>query len=176
MKEVCENAMSAGLNVAQTMLDAGLVDILLSMLKGYESMADPKAGSRCGIWYGAMFALEVCLLGATDPAPIVAKLRGMKGTLCFIRDNPLEQFVSFGLVSGVQTTKISALVWGRDEHGVEFRQQDLDALILDIDHRAGTYNPMYHTHGQHILNLCVWSHAASGLTRRQPLTIAPVDP
>ena len=53
--------MSAGLNVAQTMLDAGLVGILLSMLKGYESMADPKAGSRCGIWYGAMFALEVCL-------------------------------------------------------------------------------------------------------------------
>lgn len=157
IKDVAENAMVSGINVAQPMLDGGLVDILIGMLQSYVTMEQRKDVSRCAVWYGAMFGLEVCLLGAVDPAPIIAKLRAeTKETFRFIRDNPIIQVASMGLVSGVQTTKIAAVVWGRDEQGgMDFRQQDLDALIVDIDHFAPTYNPMYSVHGVHILNLCV---------------------
>ena len=102
-------------------------------------------------WRPSVRAIEA------EIAPIIAKLRAeTKETFRFIRDNPIIQVASMGLVSGVQTTKIAAVVWGRDEQGgMDFRQQDLDALIVDIDHFAPTYNPMYSVHGVHILNLCV---------------------
>jgi hypothetical protein len=157
LKDVSELALSSGaVDVAQLMIDAGLVDVMIDMLREYQTLSRPNDASVGAVWYGALFGLEVCLSGATDPAPIMEKLHCIPEIFHYLRENPLFQLRDLGLDTRVNTAKIAALVWGRDEDfgGFEFKQEEIDSLIVDIDHRKeGNFNVMHHSAGQHILSV-----------------------
>ena len=61
--------------------------------------------------------------------------------------------------TGIQATRIAAVVWGRDDDGggLEFQQQDIDRLVLAADQRgtSASFFPLWEDAGQGILNLTV---------------------
>ena len=156
MKDLAESAEQ---DVAHALLDAGVVEISIGMLRAYQER--PGDASVAGCWYGMLFGLEVCLLGASDLARrgFVEKLRAQAAeTFQFVLDNPLVQWSPFQLESGVQAAKIAALVWGsldEDMDGITLKPEHLDALLGDLDHRKPSWHEVTDTHGQHILNLCI---------------------
>eukprot|EP01045_Picozoa_sp_COSAG04_P016866 COSAG04_NODE_1445_length_6714_cov_1.982162_6_plen_541_part_00 len=148
-------------HVVQPMLDAGAVDIAISTLTAYQMLGNPDEASVCAVAYGALAALEMLNLGSPQAQPIVDKLHSAGvDSFRYLLDHPLVFAAAFGLETGSQATKISALVWGRDDDGLAgltFKQHDMDKIVSLIDHRGplAGFAPMREDHGQAILSLCI---------------------
>jgi hypothetical protein len=159
LKDLTESSALAGIDVVQPILQAGLVDAAVSAVTAYQMLNNPEAASPCSLCYGALQTLERLL--ATSEAPlIVAKLRsGGVGAVRYLIDNPLVVMAKTGTETGVQATRIAALVWGRDDDsgGLAFKQHDIDKLVEVSDHRHhfATRLPMQARWGEVLLSLCV---------------------
>ena len=153
-------AQAAGVEVVQPLLDAGAVDVAISILTAYQMLGDPDEACNISVTLGSLYFLEVGLGSARDSEKIVAKLR-RAGVECirYLLDNPLSMIASLGLASGVQATKIAAMTWGRDDDvgGLSFKQQDIDNIVHVADHRGpgATLWPMRPNHGRYILSLSI---------------------
>ena len=103
-----------GVDVIQPLVDTGAVDLAISTLTAYQMLGKPEDATVCGLWWGALFTLEI-LLASPMAKPVAAKLRsaGMD-SVRFLLDHPLVQLGAMGLETGVPATRIAALVWGRD--------------------------------------------------------------
>ena len=112
-KDVTEGAQMAGVEVIQPLLEKGAIDLAIATLTAYQMLGNPEDASVCGVWWGALFTIEI-LLGSPQSGPIVAsKLRSAGvDSVRFLLDHPLVQIQDIGLVTGVTTTRIAALVWG----------------------------------------------------------------
>jgi hypothetical protein len=162
--QVAEQAHDAGIDVIDSLLDAGVVDTAISLLTAYQMLGNPQAANTMAVQYGVVNFLDMLLSSDCDTQvePIIAKLRAA-GVDCFryLLDNPLVTLASMYMETGANATRVAALVWGRDDdlelHGLAFKQQDVDKIVELADHRgpAATFFPMRANHGHPILSLCV---------------------
>ena len=97
----------------QPLLDAGALDIAISALTAYQMLGQPGQVGVCAFTYGALDTLEL-LLGSEKARPIVMeKLRSAgKDGFRHMLDNPLTHIGDMGFETGMQGTKIAALVRG----------------------------------------------------------------
>jgi hypothetical protein len=158
-RDVVESSALAGVEVVQPLLDAGAVDVAISVVAAYQMMNRPEATSVTAMLWGGLYTLEV-LLGSPQAELVAAKLRSAGvDSFRYLLDHALVQGKSVGIESSVMATKVAALVWGRDDDrgGLSFKQQDIDKVVEAAGHRgaAATWYPMAATHGQAILSLCV---------------------
>jgi len=156
-KDVVEGAQTAGLEVVQPLVDAGALDLAISTLTAYQMLDNPDEASVCAVWYGALFGLEI-LLASPEAKPVAAKLRSAGlDSVRYMIDHPLDQVKDFGMGTGQSTTRIAALVWGRDDDGggMRFRQQDIDKVVQVTGHRHITSNfyPLVVGYGKTVLSL-----------------------
>lgn len=169
-KDVTEQSQLAGVDVIPVLLEKGAIDLAISTLAAYQMLGNPEDASVCGVWWGALFTLEILLASPAASKPIVAKLRSAGvDTVRYLLDNPLEQL--FGLGTGITATRIAAEVWGRDDDGggLMFRQRDIDMLVEVTGHRDPTlaiFSRLTVGYGRPMLNLIV-----SDITKRLLLQV-----
>ena len=113
LKELVESGVLAGIEVVQPLLDAGLADAAVSAVTAYQMLGNPKHASPCSLCYGALQTLERLLATPRSQAePIVSKLRSAGvAAIRFLIDNPLVVMRDSGVETGIQATRIAALVW-----------------------------------------------------------------
>jgi len=113
LKELVESGVLAGIEVVQPLLDAGLADAAVSAVTAYQMLGNPKHASPCSLCYGALQTLERLLATPRSQAePIVSKLRSAGvAAIRFLIDNPLVVMRDNGVETGIQATRIAALVW-----------------------------------------------------------------
>ena len=101
-----------GANLPKLLLDTGLIDVAMSMLKAYELRGVSKVneGNVCGIW-GVVQMLTSNSLDLTSPEarPIVQQLQGIPSALRFLLDHPLSHFRYLGLTSSAAGMQVCAL-------------------------------------------------------------------
>ena len=160
IKDVAEPAQAAGIDVIPHLLEAGMLDMTIRNLTAYQLLGDPEQTSVAGILWGTLFLLEVLVLEAPDPAPIISRLRSAGvDAFRFVLDHPLALLGEIGMETGMHATNIAAAVWGKDEDGggFSFGQRDVDKVIQVADHHgsvAGLW-PLTARYGRSILNLCI---------------------
>ena len=88
-----------------------MVDMTIANLSAYQLTGSPEQTSVCTIYWGGLFLLEVLVLNAPDPAPIVSRLRSAGvDAFRFVLDNPLALFDELGMHTSVNAINIAAAV------------------------------------------------------------------
>lgn len=160
MKDISEGAQRTGVDVVQPLVDTGAVELAISTLTAYQMLGKPEDASVCGVWWGALFTLDL-LLGSPMAKPITEKMRSAGvDSVRYLLDHPLVQVDALGMETGVTATRIAALVWGRDDDGggLGFLQRDIDKVVKVTGHRDAAIShffPLTEGYGKAILNLAV---------------------
>jgi hypothetical protein len=124
--------------------------------------------------------LEVLVLEAPDPTPIVSRLRSAGvNAIRFVIDHPLALLGEIGTETSMHATNIAAAVWGGDEDGGgnSFGRRDVDKVIKVADHRgpvAGMW-PFNVRYRWSILNMCISDADKSLLLRCEDFIRVLVD-
>jgi hypothetical protein len=101
--------LHSGVDVVQSLIDAGAVDVAISSIQAYQ-MIGPKETSVCTVQWGALWCLDT-LLGSRHAEPICQKLRSAGvDAVRYVLDHPLAAMAAAGSESGTQATRIAALV------------------------------------------------------------------
>jgi hypothetical protein len=110
-RDVIKGAQQEGVNVIQPLLDVGALDIAISALNAYQMLGKPEQVGVCVFTFGVLDTLEL-LLGSEQARPIVtSKLRSAGvDSFRYMLDHPLAHVASMGMETGIQGTKIAALV------------------------------------------------------------------
>jgi hypothetical protein len=117
------------------LIDKGVVDAVISMLKAYELAGTRKVDDAN---VGGMVCVYLLLasldLSAAESRPIILQLEGIPTALRFMLDNPLFHFS--GYCTPAQGSIVCALAFGKEEgKSFEFAQRDVDAVC----HRCDPY-------------------------------------
>ena len=111
LRDVTEAAQQSGIEVVQPLVDAGVVDIAVSALVGYQMLGKPEAASVGAIVWGALSAIETMLRSPQQAQPVVAKLRSAGvDSFRYLLDHPLVLSVDLGVTTPVTATRIAAQV------------------------------------------------------------------
>lgn len=109
LTDVSTSAAKAGAEIMQPLLDAGVVDIIISTLTAYQLLG-PEQSSVVAVQYGALELLKTLLRFPEHSKSIIAKLQTAGyDSFRFILDNPLVVFPVL-LESGATATRIAAAV------------------------------------------------------------------
>ena len=161
-KDIVHGAMAVGHEVIQPLLDAGAVDIAVSSLQAYQMMNRPSECNVNSVQWGALWFLEELLASPRAADAIIARLRSAGvDAFRYILDHPLVMMGDLGYETGPQSTKIAAIVWGRDDDGggIAFKQTDIDKLVFVADPRNhpafALTNPITVLSGRIMLNLSI---------------------
>jgi hypothetical protein len=116
LKDCGNSAARAGVEIVQPLLDAGIVDIILTTLTAYQ-MLGPDLSSVVAVQFGALEQLKALLhytvpgaQGQRQSKPIAEKVRSAGcDAIRYVLDHPLTVFPLF-LESGPTATRIAAMV------------------------------------------------------------------
>ncbi len=181
VKDIVEGAEHAGVEVTQSLLDAGAVDIAISSLQAYQILNRPEECSVNSLQWGGLWFLEVLLASPQASQTIITKLRSAGvDAFRFMLDHPLIMMGDLAYETGSQATRIAAIVWGKDDDagGLRFKQQDIDKIVQVADHRnpaTAAINPMTDYSGKVMLQLCISDTNKELLLRAQRFVPVLVD-
>jgi hypothetical protein len=121
-------------NKTRLLLDTGLVDVAISVLKAFELRGVSKLheANPCGIW-AMMQMLGSLDLSAEVAEPIVRQLKGIPSALRFMLSHNLDHIKGIGQSTSAPCSAVCALAYGKDEGGeFVFDQAMVDAIVRDL--------------------------------------------
>jgi hypothetical protein len=130
MKNVMEKAQQTGTEVVTPLLNAGAVDSAIAILTAYQLLGNPDEASALALLGGSLLFLEHGLSSPKNSELVVAQLRSAGvASFRYLLDNPLSLLGAFGVETGVQATRIAAVV-----RGTLLPRARSPAFCLDAEH------------------------------------------
>ena len=110
-RDMVQRGLDVGLPVVPRLLEAGYFEIIMSALTAFQLLGDPSQASAGSIQWGVLSLLDILLLQAADPAPIISRLRsGGVDMFRYCIDHPRVHVRDFGMDTALNAIKIAAAV------------------------------------------------------------------
>ena len=132
---LCNTAVTnpPGVNIFQLMVDSGIVECAVDALKAFE-LHGSGAVDDANIGLFAHAAMMIRSLGFTgwhlpEARPIVEQLRQIPSSLKFVLSHNLDHIKSIGMTTASICAQICAELFGRQEDGFEFSEQQINLVL-----------------------------------------------
>ena len=120
-----------GVNVLSLLIDSGVMECVCAAFKAFELHgAGAVAEANVCLFFHLLLMLAPLDLTAPEAKPIVGQLLQIPSSLKFVLDHNLDHVKGTGMTTAALCAQICALVFGKQEEGFVFSDEQVDSLLV----------------------------------------------